>query len=51
MYLAALHFNENCNKQQAKTKDGRLQWESELPKSKEGINWDREASESREHIW
>jgi hypothetical protein len=36
MYLAALHFNENGNKQQAKTKEGKLQWRLNYPKAKKG---------------
>ena len=34
MYLAALHWNENSDKEQAKTKDGELRWKVSFPKYK-----------------
>jgi hypothetical protein len=36
MYLAALHYNENGDKQQATKKDGSLQWALARPKSQKG---------------
>lgn len=36
LLLAALHFNENCNRQQALTQDGKPQWRISFPKARKG---------------
>ena len=36
IYIAAMHFNENANRQQATTKDGVQRWKVSYPKAKRG---------------
>ncbi|KAM7307164.1 uncharacterized protein ISCGN_010800, partial [Ixodes scapularis] len=35
-FIAALHYNENSNKKQRKTKDGQPQWKRKYPKAQVG---------------
>ena len=46
MRLAALHFNENSNKQQATTKDGQKRYSVSFPKYKQGHHTVREIARS-----
>ena len=37
LLLSALHFNENCQRQQALTKEGEAKWTISYPKYKKGL--------------
>lgn len=50
LYLAAMHFNENADREQAVNLEGTAVYKIMYPKSKEGATYSKD-SENRAHLW